>query len=160
MFFLSFFLTLILFFAFFVISAENPVVCLFSLILCIFLSSVFLIYFEFIFFAIVFISIYIGAIAIFFLFIIMFISGPILKNSIKLSRIFFFCFIFLFFFWCFFYLFFSVGFFSYTELHFFLLFFPLENLGLFFYNYAYLLLIFVALLLYIALLGAILVFLE
>jgi len=160
MFFLSFFLTLILFFAFFVISAENPIICLFSLILCILLSSVFLIYFEFIFFAIVFISIYIGAIAIFFLFIIMFISGPSLKNSIQISKFFFFFFLFFFLFFFFFYFFFSIGVFSYSELHSFLLFFPLEQLGLCFYNYAYLLLIFLALLLYIALLGAILIFLE
>jgi NADH:ubiquinone oxidoreductase subunit 6 (subunit J) len=74
---------IILFFCYFVIISTNPINSLLSLIACFALISFLLCCFELTFFAFIFITIYIGAIAIFFLFIIMFIN--IKKEKINYS---------------------------------------------------------------------------
>src|ERR1700733_8325627 len=75
---------LILFFSFLVISVSSPVFALIYLILIFFFTSIFLISLKIEFLALIYIIIYIGAIAILFLFVIMMFN---LRELRKINRI-------------------------------------------------------------------------
>lgn len=87
--------------AYYTIIIQNPINSLLSLICCFFLLTFLCLIFEFTFFAMVIVTIYIGAVAIFFLFVLMFINIPfILKKITKLDKYFFILFFFfIFYFW-------------------------------------------------------------
>jgi len=76
-----FFLFLIVFFCFFVISSRNPIHSVLSLVCVFLLSSVLLIALEVEFLALSFVIIYVGAIAILFLFVVMMLDIKIIDNS-------------------------------------------------------------------------------
>jgi len=71
----------ILFFCFFVISSRNPVHSVLSLVCVFLLSSVLLICLEVEFLALSFVIVYVGAIAIFFLFVVMMLDIKVVDGS-------------------------------------------------------------------------------
>lgn len=144
---------------YFVITFVNPINALLSLISCFALSSLLLCCFNLNFFAIIFILIYIGAISVFFLFIIMFIN--INKTKIKNKSFYFILFVLVFFFIK--YLFFFVP--NNFMLSFDILFYinylnSIEILALFLYNFSVFFILFIAIFLFIAMLGCILLLTE
>jgi NADH-quinone oxidoreductase subunit J len=76
-----FFLLLITSFSFFVISSRNPIHSVLSLVCVFLISSILLLFLEAEFLALSFVIIYVGAIAILFLFVVMMLDIKIVDNS-------------------------------------------------------------------------------
>lgn len=154
--FFFFFASLLVMAAYYTIIIENPINALLGLISCFLLSSFLLFLFDLQFFALLILNIYIGAIAMFFLFVIMFLN---ITQTLKLQNFYYFFFFFIMLLFLFFFFnFISLVIpellipeifliFSYTD--------SLFILGCFLYTYTGILVFYAAFLLFIAMLGSI-----
>lgn len=146
---------------FFVITEKNPINALLALITCFAFSSLLLCCFELIYFAIIFITIYIGAIAIFFLFIIMFIN--IQPSAISGKNFIFIAIIIFFFFKCFFLSneMITFNFFvTFDILNLFHYQLSIDILSIFLYSYYSIFIFYIAILLFLTMLGAIMLIIQ